>query len=455
MESIVQIRQMMAEQKFLEAQRLIEVQLALANDHRHELLLLSFQASESLDKSFPIPFRLELAELESQAHNHEFVLELISKVDTDRFYLRVLKLKLHAAEARGQVDKIYKHLSDFYYHQFEKQIPNTYPWVNVLVEAYFKNDFNLRLTQLALFLQVNDLMESEKLLKKLIISCVEKSSPKGTSQKLSSIVEVLKAARNKCHLEIYQSFCLVAVNGIQDKSDYKRLVEMVIFFEDFKFQVLTLKLLDQLKLSQEALQYAQTLRDNSEYDFVYFDKYFPGLKKYFIEPLEKKPEVKEILLTPEDLQLDDDYESSLHLYNSPADENINEAHLLNLLKYQTYTPEEYCDLAVSFLQSEMPRVAIKASELAILHAKDDKAYLKGSYLKLTCLLLMNDNRAALDTCLEALKKSDSPEDVLSFLYGQAEALIRLGNLKEAKKTLSRVLSINPRYRMARERLEKL
>lgn len=455
MESIVQIRQMMADQKFLEVQRLIEVQLALTNEFRHELLLLYLEAFESLDKSFPSHLALELAELESAHHNHEIVIRLISKADLKKHFLRILKLKLKAAEDQGQMDKMYEYISEFYIHQFEKQIPFVTDWIQTIIFKYFRNDFNLKLKQLALTLQLNDLIESEKLLKDLIVSCIEKSSPKGTIEKLSAIGEILLASRDKAHLEIYQNFCLIFSQGLKEKTDYKRLVEMVIYFEDFKFQVLLLNLLHQLGLATEANQYAFTVKENSQYDFVYFDKYFSHLKTYFVElPKKVTPSRDEEHLNP-DLRLSEKPDSKIHFYDSPPSEDATETRFFHLLKYQSYTPDEFCDLAVSFLQSEMPRVALKASELAISNCTDDRGYLKGAYLKLTSLLLINDNRAALDTCLDALRRSESPEDVLSFLYGQAEALIRLGKHKEAKKTLAKVLSIDSNYRMARERLEKL
>lgn len=133
----------------------------------------------------------------------------------------------------------------------------------------------------------------------------------------------------------------------------------------------------------------------------------------------------------------------------------DEQRYFNLIKYQTYTTDQLCDLAVSFLQSEMPRVALKASQQAIAQSETDKDYLKGSYLKLTCLLLLKDFRAALDTCLEAISKATTKDDVLSFLYGQAEIYIRLNQVRDARKILSKILSIDSKYRLAKERLDKL
>ena len=134
---------------------------------------------------------------------------------------------------------------------------------------------------------------------------------------------------------------------------------------------------------------------------------------------------------------------------------LEEASQILLQEYQNYSADQLCDLAVSFLQSEMPKVALRASELAIKEATDDKSFLKGSYLKLTCLLQLQDLRAALDTCLEALSKASSRDDILSFLYGQAEIYIRLNQKKQAKGILSKILIIDSKYRLAQERFDKL
>lgn len=454
MESIVQFRQMMAEQKFLEVQKLIEVQLSLNHESRHELLLLYHEALKSLDKKLPSLLALELAELESSKRNHDFVAELLSETPKHYFYQKKCLLKLKASEDKGQLVKMYNLLCEFLLHQFEQQVPNIPPQVSDLIQRFYRNDFNLKLNILALKLLLNDIVASEKLIQELIESCVEKSSPKGTSAKLNSLAEVLIGAKNKAHLEIYQNYCLLSVHGVRERSDYKKIVEMVIFFEEFKFQVMVLNLLHKLELHDEANLYADYIRTNKNYDFVYLDKYFPHLKSYFVQlkPVEEAISNQDIQI---DLKLTEKPFAS-SIADVPMVEQIeDEDAFLNLLKYQTYSAGELCELAVSFLQSEMPRVALKASELAIQAAPDDKTFLKGSYLKLTSLLLLNDNRSALDTCLEALKKSHSTEDVLSFLYGQAEALIRLNKKREAKKTLSRVLAIDPGYRLARERLEKL
>jgi hypothetical protein len=455
LESIDQLRQMMAEQKFSEVQLLIEVQLSLNSDSRHELLLLYLEALNSQDKMMPASLGLELAEFESQLKHHELVLKLVSTINSEKYFQRLLKLRIKAAEDKGQMDKLYSLLSEFYIHQYEKQVPFISEWASGLTTKYFRNDFNIKLKELALTLLLKDLTKSEVLIKELLISCVEKSFPRGLTEKIEAVAEILQSTEGKGSLEIYQNFCLLSIHGITEKADYKRIIEMIIYFDDFKFQVLTLDLLHRLNLVEEAGQYSSSVRENKEYNFVYLDKYFPELKSYFIEARDRKETLLQNHIPEPDLTLTENYKQEIFDSFREIEEYDEEKNFLHMLKYQTYTSDQLCDLAVSFLQSDMPRVALRASELAVLSAGNDTEYLKGCYLKLTCLLLTGDYRAALDTSLQALDKAVSQDDILSFLYGQAEAHIRLNQKKEAKRILAKVLSIDSEYRMAKERLEKL
>ena len=455
MESIDQIRQMMAEQKFTEVQLLIEVQLSLNSDSRHELLLLYLEVLSSQDKKMPVQLALELAEFESELKHHEMVLNLIYPIHSEKYFQRLSKLRVKAAEDKGQMNNLYSLLSEFYIHQYEKQIPFIPDWVSGLSDKYFKNDFNLKLKELALTLLLKDLTRSELLVKELLISCVEKSSTRGLNEKIEAIADVLQSIEGKGILEIYQNLCLLSIHGITEKNDYKRIIEMIIYFDDFKFQVLTLSLLHQFHLVEEAALYSSAVRENKEYNFVYLDKYYSDLKSYFAPARERKETSVQKEIPEPDLTLTENYKQEIFNSFHEIEEYDEEKNFLHMLKYQTYTSAQLCDLAVSFLQSDMPRVALKASELAVASAVNNTEYLKGCYLKLTCLLLIGDYRAALDTSLEALDKATSRDDILSFLYGQAEAHIRLNQKKEAKRILKKVLSIDSEYRMAKERLEKL
>lgn len=454
MEAIVQIRQMMAEQKFLEAQKLIEVQLKLNSDSRHELLKLYFESLQNQHKNFAQDLAIELAELEVQDKHFDFALELINLISSEKFFIRILKIKIQTAQDKGQMEELYAHISEFLLRQFEKQVPVVPQWITDLTEKYFKDDFKLKLKRLALSLLLNDVSSAEELTKQLIISTVERSSPKGIESKLLSIGEILKSGHNKAHLEIYQNFCLISANGISEKADYKRLVEMTIFFDQFKFQVLLLDLLQKLNLGSEVETYATVVRENPEYNFVYLDKFFPHLKSLFVQSKKVTEKPKEEIPTP-DLQLTEKYKPVIVAFEEEPEHVDDEQRFMSLLKYQTYSTKELCDLSVSFLQSEMPSVALKASEMALAASADDHEILKASYLKLTSQLKLNDFRAAVDTCFVALTKATTRDDILSFMYGQAEAYIRLNQRKQAKAVLFKIVSIDAKYRLAKERLDQL
>ena len=70
-------------------------------------------------------------------------------------------------------------------------------------------------------------------------------------------------------------------------------------------------------------------------------------------------------------------------------------------------------------------------------------------------MLTNDFRSAVDTSIDALQFAKSQEDILSFLYGKAEAYIRLNMKTEASIVLKNIIAIDDKYRFAKERLEKL
>lgn len=458
MESISQLRQMMADQKFYEVQRLIEVQLTLQSVDRFELLKIYSESLKVQHKNLSVQLGLELAQYESKAKNHEVVLQLIHELpfkDQQKNFNKIKQLIVKAGEDQGQMDEIYLQVSDFLIKQFEKRTPYIPIWIDQPIEKYFKHDFNLKLKELALALMVNDLSQAESLVQNLIFSCMEKSSPKGTASKLLAVGEVLQSGSQKGILEIYQNFCFISYRGITDSSDYKRLVEMVIYFEDFKLQVLLLNLMHKIGLENEASLFAPAIKKNPKYNFVYLDKYFSHLKSYFIQQEAPAPHEQSKPFIHTEIAAINNYDEEAMSPALDIENFDDELSYFQILKYQNYTTDQLCDLAVSFLQSEMPRVALKASDLAIKQSADDYSFLKGSYLKLTALLQIKDYRAALDTCLVALAKATTQNDMLSFMYGQAEVLIRLNDLTAAKKVLSRILSIDSQYRMAKERLEKL
>lgn len=457
MESIIQFRQMMAEQKYFEVQKLVEAKIVLESSARHELLKVYFDVLKAQEKAIPLKIAIELIEEEMKLKNFEEVLSLVSSLSSDEMdshFVKISLIKIQIFETTGRMSDLYREISSLLIKLFEKQIPAIPSEVKNLAEKYFKNDFHLNLLRLSFSLLITDPKEGESLVRTLIISCYEKTSIKGIQEKLRAISEVLKSAKDVMPFRMYQVYCEIAGEGISDKGDYKRIVEMVIHFDDFVFQVLTLNLLDQLEQKEIASLYSKEIRKNPEYNFVYLDKYFPQLKKFFVKPVKENLEDKKKELKV-DLTLEEKYVSPIVSSEINSEAIEGEELVKNLIRYQDFSSDQLCDLAVGFLQANMPDIALISSMEAMKHSADSQGILKGSYLKLNAELMLHDYRAALDTSLEALNLAVSQDDILSFMYGQAEALIRLDDKSAARKVLKRILEIDAKYRLAKERLEKL
>jgi tetratricopeptide (TPR) repeat protein len=265
---------------------------------------------------------------------------------------------------------------------------------------------------------------------------------------------VLKSSPNLQYLEIYKNFISILANGVQEKKDFKKITEIVIFTEDFKLQALILNLLLKEGLDEVAKDLAQEMRQNKEYNYVYLDKYLPQLKSFFFQPAVKNLIPVARLLTDSDLKLE-----KASPYQQAEEETMeisDEEELLSqLLKHQSFSSNELLDIAVSFVQAEFYKAALKAAEMAFSLTEEVEIRLKANYLKVTCLLKTGDYRAALDVSLGALSYSITQNDILSFLYSQAEAHLKLKEYKDAKRILKKILIIDANYRMTKERLERL
>jgi hypothetical protein len=367
-----------------------------------------------------------------------------------------VEIRARIAESKGLINELYAQLSDFLIRQFFERVPVVPAWHEEMRVKYFKMDFTLRLKLLALQFLRQDLIQAEASIRELLRTVYECSSHRNVHEKLTALAEVLAIAPAKAPLEVYRSFCLISTKGSHEASDYKRLIELVVTFDTFPLHAMLLNLFDLLGIESAAWAFASAIRVSPGYNFVYFDKYFPRLKRYFVDvsPETSLPGAQDTP-TP-DLELRE--KSNIDPF--PQHEVIEESTELEqrfstLLKYQTYSDDQLCDLAVSFLQLELPRVALEASLRARNRATDDRAYLKASYLVLTCYLQLRDYRAAIDTGFDALTKASSRDDVLSFMYGQSEAYIRLRRHADARAVLRRIVAIDADYRLARSRLEKL
>lgn len=447
---------MMAEQKFSDAIKQIESLLVIEKTERHELLFMYYEASLKLQREPSIDFILELAQIEVKKKDYVFAEKLLAN--------GVLKTNPVAEEMRiilydeqGKLFDLYNEIKRSLLSRIENKNPYFPSWVNSRIEKYFKNDFHFKLFSLTSLLHINDLKRAEDLMRDILFRSFEKPTGRIIGQNLTALLEILKQTESKGHLEIYQSFCHLYLNGITEKKDYKKLIENIIYFEDFKFQVFLLDLIVRLGLNDEAHLYAQTLKSNQGYSFVYLDKYFKNLKKYFYQ---QAPDNESEATEAVDLMQDSSrpslkWESNEESKKEEFPESEEDALASKIIKFQDFSFNQLCDLSVGFLQAEVPRVAFIAAEKALKQVQSGDQYLKVKYLMMSSLLMAGDYRAVIDIAYEALGKAENQEDILSFLYGQAEAFIKLQKKEEARHVLSRIISIDDSYRLAKMRLLKL
>lgn len=449
----------MAEAKFYEAQNLAEVQLSLHNPLiRKELLPLYLEILEHQNKKVSPALLIEVADNEIDK-NVELAQGLISKIaptDVGHYYRLIQILKIKIAEKKGSLAELYNLISDFGLNLYEARVPTQVELIQKISDKYFKHDFHIKLQELASSLLLGNLSEIEKSLKSLILSCYEKATPRGRRDKFTAIREVLISQKEKNYLEIYSNFLTLSLNGITAGHDFKRLVEMVIYFDDFKFQVLVLNLLIELEINEVIEDYALEIKANPEYDFVYLDKYFNYLKRYFFQAPIVQEKISSPLLSEQDLQLEVETKVYEEKILEELDEYTEEETLLvNSIKYHNYPTKTLIELSISFLQSRYYHAATETAGLAMEKALNDEEFLKACYLKLTGLFQLRDYRAVLDLSFVALKKSKSQDDILSFQYLQAETYLKLDNKNQAKRILKKISEVDSKYRLTSERLKRL
>lgn len=456
LESISKIQQMLAESKFVEAQKESELVLIRhENSVSTELLQLYFESLKAQAKPLPAELVLSLVEklLPLNPDEAENWLEDIVHSNS-KCSQQVLLLQIRIAEIKGKTEQLYNLISEYQISRFETRTPGIHEFVLSFIQKYFSHDFHIQLQRLALDLLRMDLKSCEKFIQELILSCFEKASTKGTKDKLLALAEVLNSSDRLYHLELYKNFCLLLANGPESKMDYKKVIELIIYMEDFKLQSLLLNFLVKQELVEAAQDYAAEIRGHKNYSYVYFDKYFPQLKAFFFQRTEKNTSIQNKALPDIDLEVAKSNPVPL-LDESSYSFNEEEIILAHLIKHQNFSANELLDIAVSFVQSELYHAALKASQLAIENSIDDQQKLKGYYLKVICLLKNGDFRSALDVSLDALTFSKTQNDVLSFMYSQAEAHIRLKEYRAAKSVLNKIISIDAGYRLTKERLERL
>lgn len=455
LEELSQYRQMMAEEKYFEVQKLIEASLSIQNRPSLEILKLYYRALFQQKKEPPKDLLLALVEEEIKQNNFDESMIFMSSLEKYKDCEQVTKLKLILAQKMGRIHELYEMASNYLIRQIDEKIPIIPEWMNSLIDEYFKKDFNILLKKLAICLMCSDHKESEKLSIRIISLIFENTSYKDKKAKLFQLGKIFNFISNKGPLEIYQNFCLISYKGIQEKKDYKKIIEMVIYFNEVPMQAALISLMDELGLKSDAKEYFQFLSETKKIEQVYFHKYYARL----VEGLQRN---KQELSQPSEASVVKIVEVSSEkrvkkekiFFNE--DQSFEEEEIpIDYLNHQNLDVIQFCDLAVGHFQSDLPRQALRIVELGLDKAQSDEDILRLMYLKVTGQIITRDYRGAIDSCLIALSRAKSKQDILSFLYCEAEAYLRVGDLKRAKSILLKIHSIEPTFRMTKDRLEKL
>ena len=448
---------MMAEHKLNEARKIIESQLVNESLSREVYLNLYLEIHKTQQMKFPEDLSCELAEIKIINGETEQAINLLNQIQDEKLFTKKILLEIKLYEINSHFQKLYEKISDYLIFQFEKRKPSFNDSILNLINKYFKTDFGLNSKILSIYILRKDLNRSEALIQEIMITSFEKNNQRGNNEKLRILLKILKIGCDKNILEIYASLCFLLLKDRIEKKDFKKVIENLIFFEEFKIQLIILDLLRKNNLINEAHIYANYIKRNEKFNFIYLEKYFPSLKVFFKQ---KKTEVENYPYPLKQIDHDNSAierktpKKVIQEYIENEDEELS-IQLGNILKFNSFTFEQLCDLCIGFLQIELPSIALNAIEKAIVDAKSNEQRIKCLFLKATCLFKMKDFRKTIDTCLIALGLSDTKDNILAFLYCQAEARMHLSEFEEAKRVLIKIISIDENYRLAKQKLEIL
>jgi hypothetical protein len=455
-ESLEKLQQLMAESRFVEAEKLVEVYLIDKKyDGVHELQLHYFEILLAQGKKIPAHFLLSFIKKKLD-HDIDLAQKWIKYLDRkDKKHQQSLyQLEISISEKLGMTDELYRQIYKFLICRLERK--QTFIPENILIniKTYFNHDFDLKLLDLSMSFLILDLPQIEDKVQSLILSCLEDASNRGLVERIKKLYEVLNSQEKNFHIELYKSICWLLINQIEDKKDFKKLIELVIYFEDIKFQVIILLIMDKNQLISIAQNYADQIKRNTRFNYVYVSKHFSCLKIYFSKNQLKKDEIVTQVLSPLDLTLDEKIKTEKEDREKPI-VSSEEKMIPHLVILQSYELNQLLDLSVSLYQAEYYYAASEVSKIASQQSRTNTERLKAIYLKITSLLRLNDFRAVIDESLEALKISENENDILSFLYSLGDAYLQLGQKREAKGIFKKIVAIDEKYRLAKIKLEEL
>ena len=139
------IRLMMAEQRYIEAQQLVEQTMLM---HKSDQLLGLYIEIHQLQDSL-LPYSETVAFVKTiQEQDPHRSLDLLFKLKAKTIEVKLLEMNLYAR--LGALDELYKSISNFYLHLYERKIPRVFVEVQNLRRKFFTKDFKLELQEIAL-----------------------------------------------------------------------------------------------------------------------------------------------------------------------------------------------------------------------------------------------------------------------------------------------------------------
>jgi len=453
----------MAEQKFYDAEKLSE--LSLMNNliqERESLLHLYLDAVKQQDKIPSLKLTLEYIEinLDKNFEIASYWFKFIEKINDENFLISRTRIHLKIAEKSGEVETIYNEIKKFKLKLIELHKPIRFEFIENLVSKYFKKDLDLKILELGNTLTVGNLRLAEEYILEFIQDIFQGYKYKNKRDNLLKLGTLLESHDGKKHLEIYQNFCFLYYFGIKEKKDYKKIIELLIYSQEFKFQLLLLILVDHLNLTDIASDFSKSIIKNKKFNFIIITKNYPHLKKYFITPKNKSE--KEVKLDlPEDAWGRKEFvEKSEAVENveyefSNSEVSIEEFRVINSLKFQELNEDQLINLASSFIQSEYFKAVQFTLDLALKYDLNNEKYLHVLYLKSLASFKLKEFRTVLDLGIEALSKQNNENSILNFLHLIGESYYFLGKKREALISFRKIENINQKFRNVQERIKEL
>jgi len=456
------VRHMMAENRFLQAERiLIEFRLqhedSLPIEFFHEL----FEVRRHLGKDFPFQeldqYFIKLAD-KNQYQEIESLFNWWMDKNPSFESILFYQWKIKLEENKGMIQEL-----DLTLKQYSLFLVNNKYWSHIeglraYVAKYFRNSHDYIFVFILYLTQTYKFSEVEIILEKFTIDKIVKSKMTAkTIDDIELIITLLDNIEEKGVLEIWKSFFNLYLKKELPVTEVKKIIEIIIYFESLPVQLLILRKMKHWGENDLSELIAASIKRSGNYDFVTVDKYFSDDLKDFFVPKKTPIDLSYISpLTKEDLALESKIKGPKELeieqiHQTTEDEEL----IISGLKYQSIELKQGLELIVSMLQMSFP---LAAKEIALVLRKEKyevQDQLKINYLLLQIFHQLKDYRAALDIVYESQSLSSSSEDILAFHYAEAELHYLLKEKKKARSIYLSILSLVGNYRMTKERLKEL